>query len=146
MIRHVTANRLSEEARSFNWLLAQFVENTAGVDEAICVSSDGLLMAASTGLDRTGADQFSAIVAGLTSLSLGAARCLQRGTLNQLVLDLSGGFLFVSTIRDGSCLGVLAQANCDIGLIGYEMTLVVERFGTVLTPTLVAELKDQPLL
>jgi uncharacterized protein len=51
------------------------------------------------------------------------------------------GFLFVSSISDGSCLGVVATRNCDIGLVGYQTTLLVERAGQVLTPALVAELK-----
>ena len=37
---------LSDEARNFNWLLNSFVDQTAGVTDAVAVSSDGLLMAA----------------------------------------------------------------------------------------------------
>jgi predicted regulator of Ras-like GTPase activity (Roadblock/LC7/MglB family) len=55
---------------------------------------------------------------------------------------MNGGYLFVSSVSDGSCLGVVAGRNCDIGLIGYQMTLLVERAGTVLTPALVTELKE----
>ncbi|MDQ1423463.1 MAG: uncharacterized protein QOD72_961, partial [Acidimicrobiaceae bacterium] len=41
-----------------------------------------------------------------------------------------------------SSLGVVAAKSCDLGLVGYEMTLLVERVGAVLTPDLVAELKN----
>jgi len=64
----------SADARRFNWLLANFVHNTDGVTDAVAVSSDGLLMAASDGLDRDSADQLSAIVAGMTGLARGASR------------------------------------------------------------------------
>jgi hypothetical protein len=56
------------------------------------------------------------------------------------------GFLFVSAISDGSCLGVVSQRGCDIGLVGYQTTLLVERAGSVLSPELVAELKQEMLL
>ncbi len=50
------------EANRFNWLLANFVRGTDGVRDAVAVSSDGLLIATSDGLDRTGADHLAAIV------------------------------------------------------------------------------------
>jgi uncharacterized protein len=44
-------------------------------------------------------------------------------------------------ISDGSCLTVLAAASCDVGVVGYEMALLVARAGDVLTPSLRAELQ-----
>jgi acetolactate synthase-1/2/3 large subunit len=61
--------------------------------------------------------------------------------LEQIIVAMRQGFLFVSSISDGSCLGVVATRNCDIGLVGYQTTLLVERAGQVLSPALVAELK-----
>jgi predicted regulator of Ras-like GTPase activity (Roadblock/LC7/MglB family) len=45
-------------------------------------------------------------------------------------------------ISDGSCLAVMASPKCDIGVVGYEMTLLVERVGELLTPELRAELQS----
>jgi predicted regulator of Ras-like GTPase activity (Roadblock/LC7/MglB family) len=45
------------------------------------------------------------------------------------------------TISDGSCLAVLAATACDVGVVGYQMALLVTRVGEVLTPTLRAELQ-----
>ena len=45
-------------------------------------------------------------------------------------------------ISDGSCLTVLAAASCDVGVVGYEMALLVARAGDVLTPSLRAELQS----
>ena len=69
-----TAYGLSAEAQNFNWLLGKFAAETAGVLEAIAVSSDGLLMAMSAGQQRGGADRLAAITSGITSLAGGAAR------------------------------------------------------------------------
>jgi predicted regulator of Ras-like GTPase activity (Roadblock/LC7/MglB family) len=132
---------LSIEAQNVNWLLSTFVQKTHGVEGAIGVSSDGLLMAISANLDRATADKFAAIVSGMTSLAEGASRAMTMGGVNQVIVEMRRGYLFVSQISGGSCLGVIAGRECDIGLVGYEMTLLVQRFGSLLTPSLVVELQ-----
>lgn len=131
----------NEQVQQIPWLLDRFVQQTPGVRDAVCVSSDGLLMAMSPNLERGQADQFAAIAAGLTSLALGASRCFGFGNLDQLMIEMSQGFLFVASISDGSSLGILADKSCDMGLVGYEMTLLVDRFGSVLTPQVRAGLR-----
>ncbi|MGH3343170.1 MAG: roadblock/LC7 domain-containing protein [Carbonactinosporaceae bacterium] len=133
---------MSNEARNLNWLLANFVERVPGVAHTVAVSSDGLLLAVSEGLPRDRADQLSAIASGLTSLTQGAARCFEGGKVNQTLIEMERGLLFVMSISDGSCLAVLASTSCDIGLVGYEMALLVDRVGAVLTPALRAELHE----
>jgi predicted regulator of Ras-like GTPase activity (Roadblock/LC7/MglB family) len=133
---------LQPSAASVNWLLQNFATNTLGVDAAIGVSSDGLLMALSAAIDRSTADRFAAIVAGLKSLADGAARVLDRGRLAQVVVEMAGGYLVVAQISDGSALGVLTAPKCDLGLVAYEMTLLVERVGACLTPEIINELKN----
>jgi uncharacterized protein len=39
-------------------------------------------------------------------------------------------------ISDGSWLAVLASPTSDIGLVGYEMTMLVDRVGEHLSPAL----------
>jgi hypothetical protein len=51
----------------------------------------------------------------------------------------------LSTISDGSNLGVLANAGCDIGLVGYQTNLLLERIGVLLSPALIAQLRAQVL-
>lgn len=133
---------LSDQARSFNRMLLDFVEETPGVEEAIAVSSDGLLLASSAGRDRENIEQFAAIVSGLTSLAKGAASCFRYDHVEQLIVEMSGGFVFVTSVGDGSIVGVLAERSCDIGLVGYEMTILLNRVGRALTPELVSELKN----
>ena len=138
-------HELSAQARNFNWLLTSFVDGTSGVTLAVAVSSDGLLMAMSNSIDRATAEQLSAIIAGMASLGHSTARCFGLGGLDQVIIALQGGFLFVSSVSDGSSLGMLASRGCDIGSVGYQIGLLVERAGSVLTPALVAELKESVL-
>ena len=132
---------MSPEAANFNWLLDNFVKSVAGVRHTLVVSADGLLMAMSDELDRTSGDQLAAIVAGLSSLTRGAARQLRCGDVRQSIIEMDTQFLFLMTISDGSVLSVMADATCDVGLVGYEMALLVSRTEATLTPQLISEMR-----
>jgi hypothetical protein len=132
----------SADPRNFNWLISNFVRKTDGVRDAVAVSSDGLLIATSDGLDRDSADRLAALVSGLASLSRSASRYYGFDGLRLIMIEMNRGFLLVSTIADGSCLAVLAEQNCDIGLIGYEIAVLVDRAGDLLTPALISELRE----
>lgn len=132
---------MSPEAANFNWLLDNFVKSVPGVRHTLVVSADGLLMAVSDDLDRVSADQLSAVVAGLSSLTRGAARQLHAGEVRQSIVEMDTLFLFLMTISDGSVLAVAADATCDVGLVGYEMALLVSRTETILSPQLVSEMR-----
>ena len=141
----MSTDMLSNEVRNFNWMLDNFVEKSAGVCDAVAVSSDGLLMAMSHTLDRAGAERVAAIISGMVGLSRGAAKAFGWEPVRQNIIAMEGGYLFLSTISDGSNLGVLANAGCDIGLVGYQTNLLLERIGVLLTPALIAQLRAQVL-
>jgi predicted regulator of Ras-like GTPase activity (Roadblock/LC7/MglB family) len=131
----------SREAQNLSWLMTNFVERVVGTLHTLVVSADGLPLAVSDGLDRTRADQLSAVVSGLSSIADGAARHFGGGSVIQTIVEMDKGFLFVMAVNDGSSLAVLASVDGDIGLIGYEMALLVARAGDVLTPAVRAELQ-----
>jgi uncharacterized protein len=133
--------QFSTEASDFNWLVGNFANRTPGVAHAMVVSADGLPVAVSERLDRPKADQLAAIASGLASLTQGGARLIEGGLVNQTVVEMDRGLLVVMAISDGSCLAVLAASSCDVGVVAYEMTVLVARVGEVLTPSLRAELQ-----
>jgi len=133
---------LSTAANNVNWLVANFVDRVPGVSEAVVVSSDGLPMALSGGLDRDAADRFAAVASGLIGLAYGAAGRFGGGRVNEIIIEMENAFLFVTGVSDGSCLAVVAEAECDVGLVGYEMAVLVEKTGQFLTPELRAELQS----
>lgn len=133
--------QMSTDARNVNWLVQNFVDRVPGVRFAVVVSSDGLVMAMSGGLPRESADRFAAVASGLIGLANGAAGPFGGGTVHEVIIEMSNGFLFVTGISDGSALAIMASSQCDVGLIGYEMAVLVERCGPVLTPALRAELQ-----
>lgn len=126
----------TESTRDLNWLLDNFAGSVPGVNHAAVVSTDGLLLAVSERFSKERADQLAAVTSGLSSLTQGAARIFEAGSVTQTIVEMEAGFLFVMTISDGSCLAVLASAESDMGLVAYEMATLVERVGRVLTPAL----------
>ena len=133
--------KLSAEARNLNWLVSNFVAAVPGVTQATVVSSDGLLVAMSDGLERVAADRLAAVAAGLQSIARGASGPLGGGGVQEVIVEMENVILFVMSVSETSVLAVTATRPCDVGLVGYEMAVLVERCATALTPALVAELQ-----
>ena len=129
----------SADRHQFNWLLGNFVHQTDGVRDAVAVSSDGLLIASSDGLNRAEADHLAAIVSSLASVARSASRRYDFDGLKLIMIEMQRGFLLVSVISGGSCLGVVAGGDSDVGLVGYEISMLADRFGALLTPALISE-------
>jgi uncharacterized protein len=112
------------------------------VTDAVAVSSDGMLIARSNTLDLEESEQLCAIISGCASLAHAADRAMDAEGLERVIIAMQRGFLFVSAIADGSCLGVVATRDCDVGSVGYQTAELVGRVGVLLTPDLREELKQ----
>jgi len=134
-------SQLSAEASNLNWLIEDLVGRVPTVQHAIVVSADGLLLIRSAGLERSTAEQLAAVGSAFASLSKSSGRHFDGGDVVQTIVQMSRSFLFVNLISDGSCLVVLSSDRSDIGLIGYEMAMLVRRVGDTLTPSLRHELQ-----
>ncbi len=122
-------------SESLDWLVSRFARETPGVSHAILVSADGLLTAASEHMPAERADQMAAVASGLASLSAGAAQLFDGGYVLQSVVEMENGYLLLMRVGDGSNLATLAARGSDIGQIGYEMAILVERVGAaVMSP------------
>ena len=119
------------QRESLDWLVTKFADEVSGVAHAILVSADGLLMAASSRMPTVRADQLAAVASGLASLATGASQLFDGGHVLQSVVEMEHGYLLLMRVGDGSNLATLATRSCDIGQIGYEMAILVERVGTV---------------
>lgn len=133
---------LRTAAADFTWMVSRFAAETAGVADAIAVSSDGLLIAVSRPEDRASSERLAAIVSGLTSLAGGAAGHYGLGQLRKVIIDMEEGHLLVSTIGSGCVLGVVTAKDAKLGNVAYEMTLFGNRVGSALSPQLIIELKN----
>ncbi|MFH8348910.1 roadblock/LC7 domain-containing protein [Streptomyces sp. NPDC018045] len=112
-----------------SWLLDELVDRVGSIRKALILSSDGLATGASADLTREDSEHLAAVASGFHSLAKGVGRHFEAGKVRQTLVELEEAFLFVSAAGDGSCLAVLADADSDVGLVAYEMTLLVKRVG-----------------
>jgi uncharacterized protein len=129
MTEYDSAAYTQPDERNLDWLVSRFVEEVTDAAHAILVSADGLLMAMSESIPDERAEQVAAVSSGLASLAVGAARLFDGGAVLQTVVEMEHGYLMLMSIGDGSNLTVLTEEAADIGQVGYEMALLVERVG-----------------
>ena len=119
----------TKQSANLTWLLDDLVERVPTARQAVVLSADGLMMGASTGLARDDAEHLSAMAAGFQSLAKGASRHFRAGPVRQTVVEMEAAFLFVTAAGQGACLAVLATSDADLGLVAYEMAMLVTRVG-----------------
>lgn len=117
------------DQHDLDWLVTRFVADVSDVAHAILVSADGLLMAASDSIPGERGEQLAAVSSGLASLSVGAARLFDGGAVLQTIVEMEQGYLMLMSVGDGSNLAVLTRDSAEIGQVGYEMALLVDRVG-----------------
>jgi len=112
-----------------DWLLDDLVRRVGQVSKAVILSQDGIALGASETLERDDAEHLAALAAGFQSLARGAGRHFGGGAVRQTVIEMESGFLLVSAAGSGTCLAVIAEAGADLGLVAYEMAILVSRSG-----------------
>ena len=112
-----------------SWLLDDLVTRVAEISKAVILTRDGLVVGASTGLTREDAEHLSALAAGMQSLARGAGQHFGGGRVRQTIVEMEHSFLFVTAAGEGSCLASLTTASADVGLVAFEMAVLVKRVG-----------------
>jgi uncharacterized protein len=125
----------SGDERDLDWVMSRFVEEVPDAAHSILVSADGLLMASSTSIPSERAEQVAAVSSGMASLAVGAARLFEGGSVLQTIIEMQHGYLLLMSVGDGSHLAVLTEDSADIGQVGYEMALLVDRVGRMVQAT-----------
>jgi len=116
-----------------DWLLNELVKRVAGVDRAVVLSADGLLIGKSANLNEADGEHLSAVASAFQSLARGTGRHFGGGQVRQTLVEMDHAFLFVTAAGHGACLALLADESADVGMIAYEMNLMVKRVGAALT-------------
>jgi predicted regulator of Ras-like GTPase activity (Roadblock/LC7/MglB family) len=119
----------TEGPGELSWLLDELVGRVGSIRKALVLSGDGLATGTSKDLTREDGEHLAAVASGFHSLAKGVGRHFDAGKVRQTVVELDEAFLFITAAGDGSCLAVLADADSDVGLVAYEMTLMVKRVG-----------------
>ncbi|MCW2919655.1 MAG: Roadblock/LC7 family protein [Actinomycetia bacterium] len=111
------------------WLLDDLVGRVNEAQHAVVLSADGLLMAASHDISQDDAEHLSAVAAGIQSLARGAGERFGGGTVRQSIIEMQSAFLLVTVAGKGACLAVLTADDADVGLVAYEMAMLVTQVG-----------------
>ncbi|GAB3208681.1 roadblock/LC7 domain-containing protein [Marinactinospora thermotolerans] len=118
--------------RDLDWLLDELVDRAVGAQYAIVLSADGLLIGKSRELGKDDAEHLSALASAFQSLAKGTGRQFGGGRVLQTVVEMEHAYLFVTGAGNGACLAVVAGEESDVGLIAYEMNVLVEQVGKFL--------------
>jgi predicted regulator of Ras-like GTPase activity (Roadblock/LC7/MglB family) len=123
------------EAKGYrlNWLLDDLVNRLAGAERAVVLSADGLLLGRSQQLQREDAEHLSAMSSAFRSLARSVGDQFGKGLVHQTVVELEYGFLVVTEAGEGACLALLASVTADLGMVAYEMNVLVQQVGTELS-------------
>src|ERR1035441_659792 len=103
-----------------SWLLDNLVTQVEHVQQALVLSRDGLMVAASQSLTAEDGEHLSALAAGMQSLARGTGRHFRGGEVRQTIIEMEFAFLFVIAAGKGTCLAVLTSAEPNVGVIAYE--------------------------
>ncbi|MEV7426251.1 MULTISPECIES: roadblock/LC7 domain-containing protein [unclassified Streptomyces] len=114
-----------------NWLLENLLQRTSGARHALVLSRDGLKLCRTPELSVDQADQLAAIAAGIQSLSHGASVEFGNGQggVRSAMTEFYGGLLLIVEAGDGAHLAVVATEDADVGLVGHNMSELVEQLG-----------------
>ncbi|SIO91376.1 roadblock/LC7 domain-containing protein [Nocardiopsis sp. JB363] len=123
------------DLKTLTWLLEGLLERTPGTRHALVLSRDGLKLCHSSGLGTDSADHLAAIAAGLQSLAHGASMEFGDGGggVRQAMTEFYGGLLFIVEAGQGAHLAVITSDEADAGLVGHNMSELVEQMSEYLT-------------
>jgi len=127
-------SQAASQVQDLSWLITDFTERVPDVGHAAVVSSDGVPLAVSDGIPPDRLERLSAITSALISLAQGTASMFDCGAITQTLVTMREGVLVIVAISDGSSLAVLAAIDADLDQIAFEMTVLAEQAGSVLTP------------
>ncbi|MER7209100.1 roadblock/LC7 domain-containing protein [Streptosporangium sp. NPDC000239] len=122
------------------WLLDDLIERVGEAEHGIVFSTDGLLLATSAEFDRSDAEHLAAVGSAIQSLGKGVSDRVNGGAVRQTIIEMRSAYLIVTAAGQGACLAVLCTNEADVGLVAYEMAMLVARVGQYLiSPARTAE-------
>jgi predicted regulator of Ras-like GTPase activity (Roadblock/LC7/MglB family) len=98
---------------------------SADIEASAVISTDGLIMAAllPAGMDE---DRVGAMSAAILALGDRTAKELARGTLEQVLVKASKGYIVLTHAGEEAVLTVLAKPNAKLGLIFLDIKRAAE--------------------
>ncbi|MBO2439265.1 roadblock/LC7 domain-containing protein [Actinomadura nitritigenes] len=115
----------SNEPQDLAWLLQGLGDEVPAIRGSVLLSADGMLKAAH-GFDRTSAEQMAALASSLFSITRSAGtRFDGSNEVRQVIAELRSSQLFLSWAGFNSVLAVMASADADPSVVGFEMARLI---------------------
>lgn len=114
-----------------SWLIEGLLERTPGARHALVLSRDGLKLCRTRNSRSTRPTSSPRSPAGIQSLSHGASMEFGDGSggVRTAMAEFYGGVLFIVEAGDGAHLAVVTAEDADAGLVGHNMSELVEQLG-----------------
>ena len=110
-------------------LLTGLVDRVAEVNHAVVLSEDGLVVSKSLGFLRDEAERLAATASGLMSLSKGVSMDFRGGPVRQALIEMANCYLLLTSAGPGAHLVVLTDQGADVGVVAYQMNMLVKKIG-----------------
>jgi predicted regulator of Ras-like GTPase activity (Roadblock/LC7/MglB family) len=110
-------------------LITGLVQRVADVRHCVVLSEDGLVVGKSTAFPRDDAERLAATASGLMSLGRGVCADFGGGAVHQALIEMHHGYLILTSAGAGAHLAVLTTDGADVGVVAYEMNLLVRKIG-----------------
>jgi len=134
---------LSAPAQDLQWTINDLGAKIPQVTDSALGTADGLLVAASQGLDRGQADELAAVACGLVSIVTGStARMFGDDRVDIAVARLQRHVLMVKPVGEGLVLAVIATPDVDVSAAGIAIADLAEHIDQLITPDLADELQQ----
>lgn len=123
---------VTAKASGLDWLINDLVSRLAGAEHAVVLSADGLLIGRSRHLAPEDGEHLSAMASAFQSLARGVGAHFDKGGVRQTVVEMDQAYLVVTAAGEGACLALLASESADMGMVAYQMAVVVKQVGEYL--------------
>jgi predicted regulator of Ras-like GTPase activity (Roadblock/LC7/MglB family) len=124
-------------------LLSDMVMRVPHADKGVVVSSDGMLLAMSPGLDRASGDRLAAVASSLMGIATGASGPLRGGPVDEVVVQMRNSLCLITRVSEEASVAVVASPRCDLAELAYEMELFANQSAPLVGRALQPELQAQ---
>ena len=125
--------QLSAEARNLNWLVSNFVAGVPGVKRShrrVVGRPAHRAVRRSRPQSRSTGSRRSP--PGCSASPRVRSTPIGGGRVHEVIVEMDVAMLFVMRVSDTSVLASTTARPCDVGLVGYEMAVLVERCASAL--------------
>ena len=122
---------MSSRAEQLQLVLRNLVSNTPDLEGAAMVTADGLTLASAlpAGADE---DRVSAMAAAILSLGERTAQELKRGTLDQVYVKGTNGYVILMQVGPDAVLEAIAGSGAKLGIVLLDMKRATQELAKLI--------------